>query len=83
MTEPHHRIVAQLIRKMRIEAGLKQTDISKRMGVTQSMVSKFESGERRLDLVEIRAVCLACGVSLSDFVARVEQRLREPGHARG
>ena len=67
---------------MRIEAGLKQTDVSERLGVTQSIVSKFESGERRLDLLEIRAICSACGVPLADFVARVEERIREVGHAR-
>lgn len=82
MTGPHHQIVAHLIKTMRIEAGLKQTDVSERLGVTQSIVSKFESGERRLDLLEIRAICAACGVPLADFVARVEERIREVGHAR-
>ena len=45
------------------------------MGVPQSLVSKIEVGERRLDLLELRAVCQALGLSLGEFVARLEKRL--------
>jgi len=82
MTESHYRIVAHLIKTIRVEAGLKQTDVSGRLGVTQSIVSKSESGERRLDLLEIRAICAVCGVALADFVARVEKRIAEVSRAR-
>jgi len=38
----------------------------------QSFVSKYESGERRLDLPEIAAVCNAVGLTLTEFVRRLE-----------
>jgi transcriptional regulator with XRE-family HTH domain len=41
----------------------------------QSFVSKIESGERLLDLVELREVCRALGVSLAAFVERFEDGL--------
>ena len=64
-----------LLRQMRAEAGLTQTEIAQRLGQPQSFVSKYESGERRLDVLELREVCAVVGVSLADFVRRLEQTL--------
>ncbi len=38
----------------------------------QSFVSKYESGERRLDVVELRHVAKALGVSLQVVLERLE-----------
>lgn len=65
-----------LLRQVRIEAGLRQEDLAKALGMPQSVVSKFESGERRLDLLELRDVCQALGISLVDFVRRFERQVR-------
>ena len=59
-----------LLRDTRVEAGLRQVDLAQRLGQPQSFVSKYEAGERRLDIVELEQVCVACGVSLSDFISR-------------
>jgi transcriptional regulator with XRE-family HTH domain len=64
-----------LLRQMRAEAGLTQTEIAQRLGQPQSFVSKYESGERRLDVLELRQVCAVVGVSLADFVRRLERAL--------
>ena len=64
-----------LLRQMRAEAGLTQTEIAQRLGQPQSFVSKYESGERRLDVLELREVCAVVGVSLADFDRRLEQTL--------
>ena len=45
-----------LLRQLREEAGLTQADVAGRLGEPQSFVSKYESGERRLDLVELEQV---------------------------
>jgi transcriptional regulator with XRE-family HTH domain len=66
----------RLLRELREKAKLTQEDVARRLGQPQSFVSKYESGERRLDLVELRAVCDALGISLATFVKRFEQRLR-------
>jgi transcriptional regulator with XRE-family HTH domain len=50
-------------------------DLARRIGQPQSFVSKYESGERRLDLVELREICDAVGVSLEVFVRRFEESL--------
>jgi transcriptional regulator with XRE-family HTH domain len=36
-------------------------------------MSKYESGERRLDLLELRQICEAVGMPLSKFVRLFEQ----------
>ena len=68
-----HRQLAELLRTIRIESGLTQVDIAERLGETQSAVSKVESGQRRLDLVQLQTYCKAVGVSLRDLVTRWEQ----------
>lgn len=60
----------RLLRQIREEARLRQLDVATRLGQPQSFVSKYESGERRLDLLEIEQVCGACGVDLVTFVQR-------------
>jgi len=61
-----------LLRQIRVEAGLRQGDLARKLGEPQSFVSRCESGERRLDLLELREICSAVGVSLADFVERLE-----------
>jgi len=46
----------------RKERGLTQADIAERLGKVQSFVSKYERGERRLDLVEFIQVASAIGI---------------------
>ena len=60
----------ELLRRVREEAGLRQIDVADRLDQPQSFVSKYESGERRLDLLELELVCVACDTDLVDFVRR-------------
>jgi len=64
--------LVRLLRQVRAERGLRQTDLARKLRRGQSFVSKYESGERRLDLPEIAAVCSAVGLTLSEFVRRLE-----------
>ena len=57
-----------LLRSYREQAGLRQVQVAEALDVPQSFVSKYESGERRLDLIELRQVCTVLGVSLGEFV---------------
>jgi len=66
-----------LVRQIRIDASLRQIDIARRLGLPQSFVSKYESGNRRLDILELRLVCQAVGISLDEFVKKLEEKLNE------
>lgn len=62
---------------LRIGAGLKQTELAEILDVPQSFVSKIETGERRLDLVELNAVVQAMGATLTEFVFEFEKNINE------
>lgn len=62
--------LAALLRQVRLDADLTQSQLAEKVGQTQSYVSKYENGEQRLDLIELEAVCKALGISLTDFVER-------------
>lgn len=62
-----------LLRKIRVEAGLTQVNLAQKLSQHQSFISKYESGERRLDLIEIKKVCSATGISLKKFIERFEK----------
>lgn len=64
------------MREIRTGAGLRQVDLAERLGQPQSFVSKYESGERRLDLLEVRQICEAVGIPLEEFVRRLEDSLK-------
>ena len=59
-----------LLRAIRRERHVTQVQLAERLGVPQSFVSKCETGERRLDFVEVEAVCEAVGMSLRSFCRR-------------
>lgn len=67
--------LAELLRKLRNDAGLRQIDLANLLDEPQSYVSRYESGEQRLDLFEVRAVCEVIGISLSKFVEKLEREL--------
>lgn len=64
-----------LLKEIRVAAGVRQVDLAEKLRVPQSMISKYEVGERRLDLLELRDICAALGISLVEFVRELEQRL--------
>lgn len=61
-----------LVRQMRVDAGLRQADLARKLAEPQSFVSRYESGDRRLDVLELRQICGVLGVSLADFIRRLE-----------
>ncbi len=64
----------ELLRDLRETAELRQVDLAKRLGRPQSFISKYESGEKNLDFLEVREVCEALDVSLVEFVRRFERK---------
>lgn len=61
-----------VLRDARAAAGLRQIDLAQRLQVPQSYVSKYETGERRLDLVELEDVAVALGMSVGQIVGLYE-----------
>ncbi|MBX9790614.1 MAG: helix-turn-helix domain-containing protein [Pirellulales bacterium] len=72
---PEQEALQRVLRQLRLGAALRQEDLADRLNEPQSFVSKYESGERRLDLIELRQVCQATGVTLLELVQRFEEQL--------
>jgi transcriptional regulator with XRE-family HTH domain len=49
-----YKDIIDRLKTARIEAGLAQQEVADKLGKPQSYVSKIESGERRLDVLEIK-----------------------------
>jgi ribosome-binding protein aMBF1 (putative translation factor) len=65
----------QLLREAREAAGLTQLQAARKMGRLQSFVSKCESGERRVDIIELGKFSQAYGVRLAQFLKKLDPRL--------
>lgn len=47
---------------------LTQKDVARMLSVPQSFVSKYETGERRLDVVELLDICLVLDIGIQDIL---------------
>ena len=65
----------RLLRQAREDAGMTQVGLAGALEKTQSFVSKVERGETRLDVIQLRSVLAAVGVTLVAFAARLEEEL--------
>lgn len=56
-----------------------QKRLAMMLGIEQSFISKTEIGDRRLDIIELLEYCDAMGLTLTEFVFRMEGRLLAEG----
>ena len=80
-TEPRltHRgqIFRDLLRRTREAKGLNQTDLAERLKMSQVLISRCEVGDRKVDVLELCAMCEAMEVDVVDFVRDLSRELRE------
>jgi len=69
-----YKVLPDLLRELRINAGFRQIDLAKKLNVPQSRISKLELGERRIDLMELREICKALDKPLIEVIKEFEQR---------
>ncbi|MBX9792232.1 MAG: helix-turn-helix domain-containing protein [Pirellulales bacterium] len=72
---PEYRRFLVLLRETRESAGVTQAELAVRLGQTQSLVSKFERGEIRVDVIQLRTICQIVGTTLPAFINSLEKRL--------
>ena len=67
------KVFLRLLRRVRVEAKLTQAQLAKLLGVTQARISKYEQGERRIDMLELKTICDAIRLPLTEFSRRYEE----------
>lgn len=71
----HYKIFRQLLHQVRHEMNLTQDELAKLLGKPQSYVSRYETGEKRLDIIEFKIICSALGISDIDFLKRLDRKI--------
>lgn len=65
-------ILLDLLRELRTQKGLSQDQMARAIGTKQAFVSKYETGERRLDFLDLVAICEVLNMSIMKFAERFE-----------
>ena len=69
--------IANLLRELRKERGLTQAEVALFTGVDQSAISKIESGERGIKLVEVDFYANALGIGVGRFTRTLLETMWE------
>ena len=75
MYREENLVLLRLLKQCRVEAGLTQMQFAQALERPQSFASDIERGLRRLDLVQLRDICIALNIGLVEFVQRFENEL--------
>lgn len=67
--------VAETIRAERAAAKLTQVELAQKAGIPRMTYIRYETGERRPNVVQVAQIAEALGMPLSTFLARVEDRV--------
>lgn len=64
--------IGQRIRTVRLEHGIKQKDLARKIGISQGALTNFELGRRKISLEWLVKISRALEVPVSYFVGAVE-----------
>lgn len=65
-----HKFLVEQLKKARTEASLDQEKAAKLLGRTQSYISKVESGQRRIDIVQLKEFAKVYKKELGFFIKK-------------
>lgn len=72
-TAPYRRL-RQLLVRLRREAGMTQAELASAVNKPQSFISKIESGERRLDIIELIQILSVLRADPHSFIDDLARR---------
>lgn len=73
--EPEYRVLIECLKDYRTQSKMTQAELATILGCSQAYISKYEQCQKRLDIIEVRKICLALGVSFPEMVTEFEERL--------
>lgn len=66
-----YKVLFAELRTIRNDAGLTQAQLAEKLEKPQSYVSKYESGDRYLDFIEVLEVCQACNANPDKLILKL------------
>ena len=73
--QKRYHIMIALLRQKREASGITQIQLAEKLNVSQTVVSKIETCERRIDVIELIDICGAINTSYMDFFSELNDRL--------
>jgi len=82
---PENQVFLGMLRELRQRHGFTQVALAERLGRSQNYVTSAERGVIRLDGLQIRDWCHACGADLVQWATEIERALggQEKGRRKG
>jgi transcriptional regulator with XRE-family HTH domain len=66
-----YNFLTRQLKRARTEAGLNQVEVASLLGKTQSYISKIESGQLRVDVIQLKELAKLYKKDLEYFLKRV------------
>ena len=70
-----YQTFVKLLRDTRLAKGVTQEQLASLLNLTQGIISKIESCERRVDLIEARKICAALEINFLEFISKLEEEI--------
>lgn len=77
--DPEYRVFIECLKECRMQSKMTQQELASHLGCSQAYISKYEQGQKRLDIIEVRNICHCLGISLPEIVRIFEDRLKREG----
>ena len=71
----YHAMIS-LVRKKRESINVTQVQLAYKLNVGQTIISKIETCERRIDVIELMSICDALNISFPEFIDELIQKLK-------
>lgn len=71
-----YKLFLEELNALREKADISQVELADRMQIGQDIISRCESGRRRVDVFELALWTHACGTTLEAFVKKLDERIQ-------
>ena len=75
--DSRYGLLMKILKEYRLNSNMTQQELAVLLDTDQTYVSKYESGLRRLDVIETRSICNTLGINFIDFANELENRIKE------